>query len=53
MARAEDLDRADIDLDDEDDEGLDGAEISVEAKAARFLTALNLPVWRPFNQSAV
>jgi hypothetical protein len=41
---AEDLDPADINLDDEDDYDLDDAEIFVEVKTARFLTALDLPV---------
>ncbi|MEU4532501.1 hypothetical protein AB0F49_30140 [Micromonospora ureilytica] len=41
---AADLDPADIDPDDEDDDDLDDAEIFVEVKAARFLTALGLPM---------
>ena len=41
---AEDLDPTDIDLDDEDDNDLDDAEIFVEVKTARFLAALDLPV---------
>ncbi|MBQ1028902.1 hypothetical protein KBX26_02625 [Micromonospora sp. C97] len=40
---AADLDPADIGPDDEDDDDLDDAEIFVEVKAARFLTALGLP----------
>ncbi|MEV1320018.1 hypothetical protein AB0J14_28525 [Micromonospora arborensis] len=40
---ADDLDPANIEIDDDDD-ALDDAEIFVEVKAARFLRALDLPV---------
>ncbi len=40
---AADIDPTELDHDDEDDEGLDDADIFVEVKTARFLATLDLP----------
>jgi hypothetical protein len=41
---AEDRDPAEIDLDDEEDNEIDDADIFVEVKTARFLAAIDLPL---------
>jgi hypothetical protein len=41
---AEDLDPAEVDLDDEDSDELDDADVFVEIKTARLLSALDLPL---------
>jgi hypothetical protein len=41
---AEDRDPAEIDLDDEEDDELDDADVFVEVKTARFLAAIDLPL---------